>query len=312
VTSDTAHDLAASFREHQRLLWGIGYRMTGSAAEAEDLVQEAYARALERVPQGELRPWLVTVVMNLARDHLRRRTRRQPKGPWLPEPVELAADGLAPGVAGAPTAATSPSARYELLESASFAFLVALETLSPQARAVMLLRDVFDYSVRETAGALEMSEANVKTTHHRARKQMRDYDEREVPGASLAQAATALQRFLGLLATGDVEKVERALAADAVSLSDGGKEYFAARVPLVGPGRIAKFYTKIAAMRDQSQGATFELRTLNGAPAIVATFDAPPSGQAPHAVMLADVDASGLITRIYTVLASEKVRALVA
>ncbi|HLK36830.1 MAG TPA: sigma-70 family RNA polymerase sigma factor, partial [Polyangiaceae bacterium] len=139
--------VVAAFNEHRRLLWGLGYRMTGSAADADDVLQETFVRFVERPPvrmADPLKPWLVHVAMNVARDTLRRRKRRGYVGPWLPTPVEstddLAQSSEAPG-----------DARYELRESASYAFLVALEALQPRQRAVLLLRDVLDYSVQETA-----------------------------------------------------------------------------------------------------------------------------------------------------------------
>src|SRR5205807_6487914 len=128
-----------------------------------------------------LRPWLVKVALNRARDVLRSRRRQQYTGPWLPSPVETASDE--PGTLVHDMASDPPSHepaslenRYELLESVSFAFLIALEALTPTQRAVLLLRDVFDYSVRETASALDLSEANTKTIHHRARQAMSAYD----------------------------------------------------------------------------------------------------------------------------------------
>lgn len=281
--------------------------MTGSASDADDLVQDAYARAMERPPSGELRPWLVTVALNLGRDLLRKRKRRGYVGPWLPEPAALGEDGLAPGQAG--TNAVSTGARYELLESASFAFLVALEALTPQQRAVLLLRDVFDYSVKETAAALDITAANVKTTLHRARKRMQGYDRTAAVGDS-EHTMQALHTFLGHLAAQDVGEVERMLAADCVALSDGGGEYFAARVPIQGCAKVAKFYCKIVAMRPG--GASFDVATLNGVPALLASFADAPPGQAPHVVMLVDVGSSGKITRVYSLLKTEKVRALFA
>lgn len=299
-----------SFALHYRLLWGICYRMTGSASDAEDVVQDAFARALEKPPKGDLRPWLVTVAMNLARDLLRKRKRRAYVGPWLPEPVELGTDGLAPG--SEPPISTS--ARYELLESASFAFLIALEELNPQQRAVLILRDVFDYSVRETATALDLTEANVKTTLHRARKRMERYDEslaRQTGtdrAAKVEKAMEALQLFLTHVTSENVDEVVRMLASDCVAHSDGGGEYFAARVPVVGPEKIAKFYTKIARMR--SSAASFEVRVLNGTPALVASFSGSPEGQAPRVVLLIDVVPDGKIANVYSVLKSEKIAAL--
>jgi RNA polymerase sigma-70 factor (ECF subfamily) len=164
------------FKDHERFLWGICYRLTGSAADAEDLVQETFARAMERPPartDDPWRPWLVRVAMNLGRD-------------WLPAPVETD-DAFFPPLRWSPQESEKgPEARYELMESFSFAFLLALEALTAQQRTILLFRDVLDHSVRETAEALGISEGSVKTTHHRARRAMRDYDQnRCVPTRSL-------------------------------------------------------------------------------------------------------------------------------
>src|SRR6267142_4849309 len=116
---------AQTFDEHKRFLWGLCYRMTGSAADAEDIVQDTFVRALEKPPadmQAPLRPWLVKVALNLSRDQLRSRRRREYFGPWLPSPVTTEEDG--PLQVEEPTAPDwSPVARYDLLESVSFAFL---------------------------------------------------------------------------------------------------------------------------------------------------------------------------------------------
>ena len=157
VRRDTA-DLARHMPGlvERRFLIGLCYRMTGSAADAEDVVQETFARALERPPartDAPWRPWLVRVALNLAKDELRRRKRRGYKGPWLPEPIEDS-EWIEPSHEPQSTAG-----RYELLESVSFAFLLALEALSPAQRAVLLLRDVFEYTGAETAEALDLSEA---------------------------------------------------------------------------------------------------------------------------------------------------------
>src|SRR5262249_8300206 len=149
-----AHALAIDslFEEHRRFLWGLCYRMTGSAADADDLVQDTFVRAMEHPPRRldeALRPWLGKVALNLSRDLLRRRKRRDYTGPWLPSPIDPSRDQR--NVSDEPPA-HDPHAlegRYELLESVSFAFLVALEALTPTQRAVLLLRDVFDYSVHE-------------------------------------------------------------------------------------------------------------------------------------------------------------------
>src|SRR5262245_34556558 len=169
--------------------------MTGSAADADDLVQETFARALVHPPAGEVRPWLSTIAVNLARDHLRRRRRIAYDGPWLPQPIEAT-----------PDESPSAAARYGTMESVTFAFLLALEALTPQQRAVLILRDVFDYSVAETAAALGLSEPAVKTTHHRARRALEPYDATRCPPtpALAAQARASLHRFLQALAGTDV------------------------------------------------------------------------------------------------------------
>src|SRR5262249_14267372 len=153
-------------------------RMTGSAADAEDIVQDAFVRALEKPPadmEAPLRPWLVKIAINLSRDQLRRRRRREYFGPWLPAPV-ITEDDTPLDLHDQPAAGSSPMAQYDLTESLTIAFLVALEALTPTQRAVLLLRDVFDYSTTETAGAVAITESNVKVTLHRARRIMRAYD----------------------------------------------------------------------------------------------------------------------------------------
>src|SRR5262249_44906179 len=159
----------------------------------EDLVQDTFERALRAPPDDtarNLRPWLARVAVNLSCDHLRRRKAAPYRGTWLPEPVPTEAPQGKPSE-------RPPHARYDLLQSATFAFLLALEALTPSQRAVLLLRDVFDYSVRETAEALELSEPNVKTTLHRARQTMSEYDaERCVPTRALRKRTErVLMRF---------------------------------------------------------------------------------------------------------------------
>src|ERR1700754_3098266 len=113
----------------RRLLWGLCYRMTGNAADADDLVQETFVRAIEHPPartDEPMRPWLVRIALNLSRDWLRRRRRRDYTGPWLPSPVVTDEESL-PSFEPAAPSQSSPAARYEVLESLSFAFLLALE-----------------------------------------------------------------------------------------------------------------------------------------------------------------------------------------
>jgi RNA polymerase sigma-70 factor, ECF subfamily len=297
-----AHLLEPIFTEHRPFLWSLLYRICGDAADAEDLVQETFVRALQHPPartDEPWRPWLVRVALNLGRDLLRRRRRRRYEGPWLPSPAaEPPAD-----------ASLGPGARYDQMESVSLAFLLALEALSPAQRAVLILRDVFDYSVRETGRALGLSEPNVKTTHLRARRRMAAYDrDRRQPSPELQRdTRAALERFLRSLQTGDAAAVAALLAEDVVSTADGGGEYAAARHPVTGRARVAGLFVGLSAKLPASRA---EVRLLNGLPAVVAEFDAPPPGWAPRATIQVELDAHGLIRRIYSVSASRKLCAL--
>ena len=287
--------------------------MTGSAADADDIVQETFVRALERPPARTdvpWRPWLVRVAMNLGRDLLRRRRRRRYVGPWLPSPIETGEEESPPSVEPEEVAFPSTEGRYDLLESVSYAFLLALEALTPRQRAVLLLRDVFDYSVRETADALDVSEASVKTTHHRARRAMGAYDRaRCVPTRSLQERTRhTLERFLEVLVRGDTTAIESLLAEPVRALSDGGGEFHAARVPVVGRAKVARFYANIA--RRRGPDTRFEVRMLNGLPALVITFGTGVAGEARSLVTRIDVDATGRIDRLYSVLASRKLTAV--
>ncbi len=307
------------FQAHERFLWGLCYRLTGNAADADDLVQETFVRVMEHPPartDEPWRPWLVRVAMNLGRDRLRYRKRRGYEGPWLPSPIETGDEASPPSYEPIADEQGNPAARYDLLESVSFAFLLALEALTPAQRAVLLLRDVFDYSIRETADALGMSEQNVKTTHHRARTAMRDYDrERCVPTRSLqAQTRRALESFLTCLSNHDVAGAAGLLAHEARHLSDGGGEFFAARVPVVGRAKILTFYTtltkKFAARAEPGARLRFEFRMLNGLPALITELPSLGDGYAPRTITLCDLDAEGRIKHMHVVLASRKLTAV--
>jgi RNA polymerase sigma-70 factor, ECF subfamily len=303
----------AAFRAHERFLWGVCYRLTGCAADADDLVQETFVRAMQRPParvDESLRPWLVRVAMNLGRDLLRRRRRRAYVGPWLPSPIETGDEESPPSYEPALDAEHTTEARYDLLESVSFAFLLALEALTPAQRAVLLLRDVFDYSVRETAAALAMSDANVKTTHHRARRAMHDYDRnRCVPTAALQERSReVLGRFVASLASGDVGAVEALLAESVRAENDSDGEFFAARVPILGPRRVARFHYNVTQRR--LLGARFAVRMVNGLPALVGEFTDGKRGEPPRTVLHCIVGTDGRIERLYSVVASRKLSAM--
>jgi RNA polymerase sigma-70 factor (ECF subfamily) len=303
-----AHNaVGEAFRSDERFLWGLCYRMSGSAADADDLVQETFARALAHPPprtDEPLRPWLVRVAMNLSRDHLRRRKRRAYVGPWLPALVDTGDESAVPG--HEPAQPLSTEGRYDLLESVSLAFLLALEALTPRQRAVLLLADVFDYSTREIADALDLSQPNVKTTHRRARKAMESYDRaRRVPTSEMQERTrNALVRFLTAIAAQDVASVEAQLAEGVISYNDGAGEFQAARLPVVGRGKVALFFTKLN--RGEAEVPKGTLRNFNGSPSALLEYSSPEHKGARRVVFSIDLDEQGAIDRIYVVLATEK------
>lgn len=300
--------LQPELEAHRRLLFGVCYRITGSAADAEDLVQETLLRAVERPPPDPTRPWrpwLVRVATNLARDHLRRRRRRRYVGPWLPEPVET--DALV-DPAYEPV---STEGRYELLESVSYAFLVALEALTPSQRAILVLCDVLDYGAAEAARALDMKPGAVRTTLHRARRRMAAYHERRVPmtRALAEETRELLQQFVARMAAGDVAGMEALLAEDAVALNDGGGVFSAARVPVLGRSKVARFHRGVAR---RGMGARIptaaQIREMNGLPVLCVELPVDPRRPrlGSRFVMVAVPDGDGHLRALHTLLAPAK------
>jgi len=289
------------FEEHRRFLWGLCYRITGSAADADDVVQETFMKAIAHAPSKleAPRPWLVRVAVNAARDLLRRRKRRAYVGQWLPTPIDTAEEDAQPSYEPLIDGAQTSEGRYNLMESVSLAFLQALEALTPTQRAVLLLRDVFDYSASEVSKALGISAGHARIVHHRARKAMAAYDgQRAVPTASSRERTQeALHDFLKLPTAGDVRGIERMLARDIVALTDGGGQFTATRHPSTGPARVARLFTRLAASRPGSIAVAF--RMLNGFPAVVFDFEPSTRGRrAPRLVLTADVNAAGQIHRL--------------
>ena len=300
------------YDEDKRFLWGLCYRMTGSAADADDIVQDTFVRALEKPPtnmKAPLRPWLAKVALNLSRDQLRRRRRREYFGPWLPSPVMTEGDG--PLQVDEPTAREmSPLARYDLVESVTFAFLLALEALTPAQRAVLLLRDVFEYSTTETAKTLQMTEINVKVTLHRARRIMTAYDkDRVVPLAKHdKEKRQTLEQFLSYLAAGNVQGLEQMLAKDVAVVSDGGGEINALAAPMYGRAKVLRLITQLyEAYRSVTRTS---LQVLNGQPAVLIERSNVKPGHASFFTMHCELDETSHMRRLHFVFAPSKLSAL--
>jgi RNA polymerase sigma-70 factor (ECF subfamily) len=223
---------AAVFTGVRRRLFGIAYRMLGSAAEAEDLVQDvwlrwqAYDRATVNSPTG----FLVTVTTRLAINAARSARARHETyvGPWLPEPVDTGAD---------------PYLGAERGEALEFAVLLLLERLSPTERAAYVLREAFDYPYRQIADIVRLNEAAVRQQVSRARKRMLAERRAPVTGAEQRRLLTA---FVAAARSGDLAALEELFAADVTSYSDGGGGVRASRIPVAGASRVAKYIRAFA------------------------------------------------------------------
>jgi RNA polymerase sigma-70 factor (TIGR02957 family) len=262
------------FDRYRRLLFGVAYQMLGSVADAEDTVQDAWLRwsAADRSEVTDPRAYLVQVTTRLALDRLRSAQSRRESyvGPWLPEPLLTA-----PPVASGPPA-PSPDEAAELGEQVSLALLVVLETLSPVERAVFVLREVFGVSAAEVGDILGRSEPAVRQLAHRAREHVEarrprfDTDRRE--------QREVTERFLAAAAGGDVDSLLAALAPDVVLITDGGGRAKAARRPITGADKVARFLVGIAQQGADIPGLRMEVAEVNGWPAIVGWVGAEPFG----------------------------------
>jgi RNA polymerase sigma-70 factor (TIGR02957 family) len=237
--------------------FAIAYRMLGSVAEAEDVVQEALMRVHRALQAGERlespRAYVATVVTRLAIDELRSaRARRETYvGDWLPEPL------LA-------TTADDPARHAEMADSLSLAFLVLLESLSPEQRAVLLLRDVFDYGYDEIAGIVGKSEDNVRQLATRARRHVEERRPRFE--ATREQHTELANRFFAAVQDGDVESLEQLLARDVVLRGDGGGKVPALARALHGAGRVARTLAAWGRQGARIAGATIRPVEVNGQP----------------------------------------------
>lgn len=255
---------AEVFQRHRARLYGIAYRMLGTRADAEDMLQEAYLR-WHGTDAGQVRTpeaWLTTTVTRLCIDRLRaaRVERDAYTGPWLPEP--LLGDAFPP-----------PDQATELASDLSMAFLVVLERLAPEERAAFLLHDVFDCDYREVAGAIGKSEAACRQIVHRARERVR----RDRPRFQVSEAARRqlLERFQAALHAADRKALVSLFAADATWTADGGGKIAAASKVVRGNARIAKLLAGVWRQvgRRYAGRVAFQLVPVNGETGLVFLID---------------------------------------
>jgi RNA polymerase sigma-70 factor (TIGR02957 family) len=250
-----------TFELHREKLFGVAYRMLGSASEAEDVVQDAWLR-YDAVAKDSIRSpeaFLTTIVTRLCLDRLKsaRVTREEYVGPWLPEPL------LTDGRAG-------PEQSAALAESVSLAFMVLLETLTPEERATFLLREIFEYDYESIAEILKTTPANCRQLFHRAKVHLQDRKPRFRDDARRKRELVG--RFLAALRDGDAAGFTSVLTADVALWSDGGGKVLAARRPIFGRDHVIQLMVGIRRTAssmgyDLSQWA-IQIVDVNGEPAL--------------------------------------------
>ncbi|MFB4314975.1 RNA polymerase sigma-70 factor [Actinomadura sp. 21ATH] len=283
--AESADPATEAFVAHRNLLFTVAYEMLGSAADAEDVLQETWLRWVNVDPATvrEERAYLVRIVTRQALDRLRTMGRRRESyvGPWLPEPL-LTAPDVAEDV--------------ELAESLSMAMLLVLETLGPTERAVFVLREVFDLPYEEIAGAVGRSPAAVRQLAYRARAHVAA--RRPRGAASPAEIRAALRAFQRAVETGDLQNLLDILAPDVVALSDGGGVRKALLRPVVGADRVARLLA--AGWWRRGARRSVEAVQVNGAPGLLVRLDGEIDG-----VVAVRVE-NGLVTGAYHVRNPEK------
>ncbi|MEV7118120.1 RNA polymerase sigma factor SigJ [Kitasatospora griseola] len=250
-------DAAQEFETHRSRLFSLAYRMLGSAAEAEDAVQDAYLRWHGALP-GQVAapgPWLNKVLTNLCLNRLTsaRARREEYPGSWLPEPVATGGGAL------------GPMEHAEQREAVSFAVLTLMERLTPPERAAVVLRDAFAYSHREIAGVLDCSEPAARQLYHRGHRHLSD--DAPHPAPDPAQNAALLRRFLSAAADGALDRLEELLAEQVVVWADGGGKARSAMRPVTGRNNAARFLAGLFARF--TGGVRLEFAEANGHPAVL-------------------------------------------
>ncbi|MDM0046515.1 RNA polymerase sigma-70 factor [Variovorax dokdonensis] len=244
-------DLNKTFARLRPRLQGIAYRMLGTVAEAEEVVQDAWLRWHENDPQDldSTEAWLVTVTTRLAIDRLRsaRAQREHYTGMWLPEPL-------------LDDAPDNPEQMLERADQISVAFLLLLERLSPEARAAYLLKEVFDADYAEVAQAVGKSEAACRQLVHRAKAQLSDERPRRKVSAEVHRKL--LEGFAQAIGSGDLKAMRALLSDSAELISDGGGVVIAFPKPLLGGQRIAQLF--LAGHRRHGAGMRIEVTRING------------------------------------------------
>jgi RNA polymerase sigma-70 factor (ECF subfamily) len=277
------------FEMYRPLLFSLAYRMLGTRADAEDIVQDAYLR-WQAASQEEVRApksYLTTVVARLSLDSLKsaRRKRETYVGEWLPEPI----------------VEPKGSTALEMAESLSLAFLHVLETLSPDERVAFLLREVFDAEYAEIAATLETSEPNCRQLIARARKHIRDRRPRFQ--VDQARQQSVLEKFLAACQTGDPSQLLPLLSPDVIMHSDGGGKVPSTINPIYGADKVSRFFQGIA-KKGAIAGLKAKFVTVNGTPGALLM-----QGESHSAIVSIELNDAAQIHRIFFIVNPDKLNA---
>ncbi len=283
------------FSAHRGHLFGVAYRMLGSRADAEDVVQDAWLRYAGADTSGvaDLRAWLTTVTGRLCLDHLRAaKVRREAYiGPWLPSPlVERIPD----------PAQVDPGERVSFRDSVSIALLLVLDALTPEQRVAFVLHDVFAVPFAEVAATLGTTTENARQLASRARRAVADGERRHT--TDRARQEEVLAAFTAAASGGDLDALLKVLAPDVVALGDGGGVGSAARRPVVGALAVARFVLGLY-RRAAREGYVVRPALVNGDLGMVVQL--PSTGET--AITSLAVSPSGLVTGVYNQLNPVKI-----
>ncbi|MGX1885713.1 RNA polymerase sigma-70 factor [Streptomyces sp. NPDC055287] len=277
MSDHTTDPATETFVAHRNLLFTVAYEMLGSAADAEDVLQETWLRwvKVDLAPVRDHRAYLVRITTRQALNRLRTMSRRKEAyvGSWLPEPL-LTAPDVAEDV--------------ELAESVSMAMMLVLETLSPTERAVFVLREAFDVGYDEIAAAVGKSPAAVRQIAHRARRHVDARRPRQ--SVSAAETRAALESFQRVLETGDPQGLLDVLAPEVVLVSDGGGIKQAALRPITGADKVARFM--VGGLGKNKRPITVAPTVVNGNPALLVHLDGEIDGI--MAIQIEDARITGL------------------
>ncbi len=286
---------AERFTHLRPLLFTIVYEILGSATESDDVLQDSYLRwaEVDLATVRDTKSYLAQLVTRQALNALRAGARRREDyiGPWLPEPLLL--DDR------------DASADVVLAESVSMAMLVLLETLTPDERAVFVLREVFGFDYDEIAGAVGKSVAAVRQVAHRAREHVHARRKRFEP-IDAAATAEITEQFMAAAATGDMEGLLSMLAPDATWTADSNGKATAARRPVVGAKKVANVLMGLFRFGQRMPDVRFEMVNCNNAPAMVVY-----SGDKLEGVFLIEI-IDGKITNFYAMRNPDKLVAITA